>query len=199
MANIPVGDPPHRSGVAGRAQAAACPLEALYLSERDGLLRYLLPRVGEDQASDIVHDVFARAAASGQLLQLINPGGFLCRIAQNLLIDRARRRRSRVEPLALAEAFDMPVLPEQEHDLEADDLHRTILQALTALPEKTRRVFVMHRFEERAYRDIHLELGISLATVEYHMGRALAHVRGAVADAALIGPEPSPKNNFIRN
>ncbi len=57
-------------------------------------------------------------------------------------------------------------------------------RALGKLPDRTRRVFMMNRFEDMAYREIHRELGISLGAVEYHMGRALAHIRGAVEAVA---------------
>lgn len=158
-------------------------LEAIYLRERDGLIRYLRRQVGRDLAPDIAQEVFLRAAASREVPRLVNPGGFLHCIAHNILIDRARRRRCRIEPLPLIEARDAPFAAEQEHELEASDLKLTLERALTALPEKTRRVFIMHRYEEMAYREIHRELGISLATVEYHMMKALAHIRVAV-DAA---------------
>lgn len=155
-------------------------LEAVYLSEYAGLIRYLARRVGPDLAPDIAQEVFIRAAASQRLAEVLNPGGYLCRIAQHILIDRARRRRRRIQPLPLVEALHAPCPAEQEYELEANDLNRTVELALARLPEKTRRIFVMHRFEEMAHREIHRELGISLATVEYHMGKALAHIRGAV-------------------
>ena len=44
-------------------------------------------------------------------------------------------------------------------------------------------MFLMHRVEELSYREIHEELGISIATVEYHMMKALAHIARMV-DAA---------------
>ena len=155
-------------------------LTAIYHSESPRLLRYLRRRVGADLVPDIAQEVFTRAAASPQLLNLVNPGGFLCRIAQNILIDQARIRRRRIDPLPLIEAADAPCAPEQEHEIEASDLQLTVERALNRLPDRTRRIFVMHRFEEMAYREIRYELGISMAAVEYHMGKALAHVRGAI-------------------
>lgn len=46
----------------------------------------------------------------------LNPGGFLRRAAQNLLIDRAReRKRDNVVLLPLEEERDTASAPEQEH------------------------------------------------------------------------------------
>lgn len=48
------------------------------------------------------------------------------------------------------------------------------------MPFKTRRVFLMHRVDELSYREIHERLGISIATVEYHMMRAIGQIAKAV-------------------
>ena len=42
------------------------------------------------------------------------------------------------------------------------------------------RVFLMHRVDELSYREIHECLGISIATVEYHMMRALGFIAKVV-------------------
>lgn len=156
-------------------------LEAIYRQERAGLLRYLKREVGHDLALDIAQEVFLRASRSDQIGRLENPGGFLHRIARNLLIDRARRRKCRISTLPLIEEIDAPCAAQQEQAAEARDLKMALERALTQLPEKTRRIFTMHRFEQMAYREIQRELDISIAAVEYHMMKALAHVRSSLA------------------
>ena len=166
---------------AGSAHAS---LEACFQTERDKLLTYLGRRAGHDVAPDLVQEVFARAAGSSQASRLINPAAFLRRIARNLLIDRARRRAANdVIVFPLEEQRDAACPPQQEWGLEAEDLLRLYQEAVDTLPEKTRRVFLMHRVDEFSYRKIHEELGISIATVEYHMMKALAHIARRV-DAA---------------
>jgi RNA polymerase sigma-70 factor (ECF subfamily) len=140
--------------------------------------------VGHDEAADLVQDVFARVAGSHQRHRLINPGGFLRRIAQNLLIDRSRKKvRDNIILLPLVEASDAPLAAAQENELHAQDLRAIYQEALRVMPEKTRRVFLMHRVDECSYREIHEQLGISIATVEYHMMRALTHIAEAVDSA----------------
>ena len=160
--------------------AALGRLEQVYRQERARLVRYLGRQVGCDAAPDLVQEVFLRAAGSQQLGILDNPAGFLRRIARNLLIDRARRARTAAILVPLDEARDAPVAADQELALEAADLLHLYEQALEAFPEKTRRVFLMHRVDELTYREIHKRLGISVATVEYHMMKALARLSEAM-------------------
>ncbi|MDE2562725.1 MAG: RNA polymerase sigma factor [Sphingomonadales bacterium] len=159
-------------------------IEDAFVSERSRLLRYLERRAGQDAAPDLVQEVFLRAMGSGESRRLANPAAFLQRIARNLLIDRARKRaRDNVVVFPFEEERDIARPAEQEWGLEAADLLKLYEAAIDDLPEKTRRVFLMHRVDELSYRDIHRKLGISIATVEYHMIKALAHIARTV-DAA---------------
>lgn len=177
-------------GLAGDGASANAPpceaaetqtlLDAAYRREHAGLLRYFDRRVGRDDAPDLVQEVYLRAAGSGLFSSLTNPAGFLRRVAHNLLIDRSRRTRLRGVELPLDEAQDITTPAEQEMALDEADLLRMYELALDALPPKTRRVFIMHRVEALTYREIHEQLGISMATVEYHMMKALAHLARAL-------------------
>lgn len=157
--------------------APSSSLADTFREEHDRLLRYMGRRAGYDAAPDLVQEVFARAVGSYQSIRLGNPAAFLTRIARNLLIDRSRRqKRDNVLLFPLEEGRDRPVPPSQSWNIEASDLLRVYEQAVDALPDKTRRVFLMHRVDELSYRQIHQALGISIATVEYHMIKALAQI-----------------------
>lgn len=160
-------------------------LDAAFRAHGGALLRFLRGKAGADEAPDLMQEVFTRAAGSDQRHRMANPGGFLRRIAQNLLIDRARRQSRRPATLVpLQEQDDAFSPPEQEWAIEAGDLLRMYEAAVDAMPPKTRRVFLMHRVDELSYRDIHEQLGISIATVEYHMMKALREI------AKVIDGEP---------
>jgi RNA polymerase sigma-70 factor (ECF subfamily) len=159
-------------------------LEDAFIVERSRLLRYFERRAGQDAAPDLVQEVFLRAIGSGQARRLANPAAFLQRIARNLLIDIARKRiRDNVVVYPFEETRDIASPAEQEWGIEVADLLKLYEAAIDSLPDKTRRVFLMHRTDELSYRDIHRKLGISIATVEYHMIKALAHIARSV-DAA---------------
>ena len=79
-----------------------------------------------------------------------------------------------------------------EVDEAANELHRHLKEALRQLPEKCRTVFQLSRFEELKYQEIADKLGISLKTVEAHMGKALKLLRLKLSDFLpfLIGVLP---------
>ena len=151
-------------------------LDALYREERAGLIAYLARRVGSERARDLAQDVFLRAATSKQLTELVNPAGFLRRIAFNLMVDEARRQKCRVRTQPLLENADAPSRAAQEDAVHVRETRQALEIALAELPEKC----AMNRFEKKSYRQIHLELGIALPTVDYHMMKALAHLRQAL-------------------
>lgn len=157
--------------------------EDVYRTEHRRLLRKLRRRVGPDEAADLVQEIFARLHSSGALERLDNPAAYLSRITRNLLIDRTRRKQQG-QPVffPLDEDRIPPTPPEQARRIEAIDLQRLYRQTVRAMPPKTRRVFVMHRVHRLTYKQIADDLGICVETVQYHMVRALALCRAAIAD-----------------
>ncbi|WP_454890259.1 RNA polymerase sigma factor [Sphingopyxis chilensis] len=172
---------PDTSCSTGVAPEGTMSLDEMFRVHGPNLLGYLRRHAGDDAAADLMQDVFVRAAGSRQRNSLVNPGGFLRRVAKNLLIDRARKRkRDNVVLLPLQEEWDAMSAPEQEHGLHVTDALKEYEQAIRTMPEKTRRVFLMRRVDGLSYREIHEQLGISISTVEYHMVRALGHLSDAM-------------------
>lgn len=152
-------------------------------AEHARLLRYFNRRVGRDAAPDLVQEVFARMFSSGALDRIDNPPAYLTRIARNLLIDRSRQKtRDCTIFFPLDENRDAASRAEQTWRIEAADLLRFYRKAVRAMPRKTRRAFVMHRLRRMTYKQIAGDIGISVATVEYHMMRALVLCRAAIAE-----------------
>lgn len=158
-------------------------IETIYRNEAGNLTRYFGRNLrGHDEAADYVHEVFARLVRTMSAQPILQPHRYLRRIARNLLFERTRRLRQqpRFIDMPLSADLEPSVAPEQSHRLDYNDMLRAYRQALDELPAKTREVFLLHRVDELAYREIGQRLGISIPTVQYHMARALAHI-----DAAL--------------
>ena len=67
-----------------------------------------------------------------------------------------------------------------------NELQSQIQVAIESLPEQCRLVFKLSRFEELKYSEIAEQLGISVKTVENHMGKALKIMRERLKDYLVV-------------
>lgn len=67
-----------------------------------------------------------------------------------------------------------PIAPDAA--AEISDMRRRYRKAVDALPARMQEVYLMHRAEERDYRDIAEALGLSVRTVEWHVAQALVRI-----------------------
>ncbi|MDH6342581.1 RNA polymerase sigma-70 factor (family 1) [Parabacteroides sp. PFB2-12] len=74
----------------------------------------------------------------------------------------------------------------QEDSLIYKELQQEVTQAIDALPEQCRKVFILSRKEELKNREIAEQLGISVKTVEKHITKALSLLRVSLKDAGFI-------------
>ncbi len=144
------------------------------------LRKYFRSRVYNPQdVEDLVQEVFCRLSERAELDQIENQEGYLFQTAANLLRDRARREQTRSS--ANRDLTDMA-----ENSFEEISPERVLLgkrrveeltRALMELPERTRVIFLLHRFEDRKYGEIARQLGISVSSVEKHMMDAIRHLK----------------------
>lgn len=155
---------------------AHCRVDLLYRDHAPRLRRRLVSRLGSDEANDLVHEAFARLLGAGALDRLREPGAFLNRIVRNLLIDRSRRLSTRPPHFALGDDVHVAVPPEQCDAIEVDQMRQRYRQAVAALPERMREVFVLHRIDGLSYKEIAARLDISVRTVEWHIAEAIVRI-----------------------
>jgi len=142
---------------------------------------YFRRRVGSAaDASDLTQEVFLRLLARTSDARIENVQGYLFMIAANLLAERARRARVRpatspgelrLEGGAAGEEFS------PERILLGKEAYQRLIAALQELPERTRTVFILSRYEELKAPEIARRLGISVSAIEKHLMRAIRHLR----------------------
>jgi len=149
--------------------------EALYREERPGLLRRVARRLGSHSAAaDIVQEVFLRLWEKSHKT-FDNAPAYLGRSVNNAVIDhiRAERVRSNYAEGILPEQYASPV-PTPLEIVEVNDIARQMDDAIMALPERTRHVFLLNRIHGRSFCEIAVALDISERIVARHMARAVA-------------------------
>ncbi|MCL6684492.1 RNA polymerase sigma factor [Sphingomonas alba] len=160
--------------------------------QRVALRRFLVARTGsESDADDLLSELWIKSQA-GATGPIANPGSYLFRMANNLVLDRLReaRRRSRRErdwtgefhgdqDLALEIADTSPT---SEQLLIEREEARHLREAIAQLPPGAQRVLKMHKIDGLSHAAVAESLGITKSAVEKHMAVAMAHLRRILRD-----------------
>lgn len=146
-----------------------------------------LARVGLAQdLDDLVQETFLRAYKG--LDRLADPsrfGPFVHRIAQNICIDRLRRRgRNPVTSLADVD-LEPPREPGAHSDIREERLAR-LRKLVGRLPEALREAVMLFYFHERSYAEIAAMLEVSEAAINQRLHRARVQLREAFRDEGEV-------------
>jgi len=151
-----------------------------FLKEKDKLLGFIRSRVSTvEEAEDILQDVFYQFISGFQTIESLDRvTSWLYSVARNKIIDRYRRDASRPKltdfellsgtddnaPLTLQE-----ILPDLDNTPEATLLREAIwdeiTEALAELPADQREIFILNELEEKSFREIADETGVSINTL----------------------------------
>ena len=152
----------------------------LYDEASPDLLRLLKHKLGNFQeAEEIVHDAFEKLCTLAEKRDIKDIRKYFFTMGNHMALNVLRRRSVENNYLSTLGSFATnesrsAVSP------EAITRHREKLglvkAALQKLPNKTRHVFLLHRFEGYTYPEIAEQLGLSRKSIEYHMHRALSAV-----------------------
>jgi RNA polymerase sigma factor (sigma-70 family) len=154
--------------------------EQTFLREKDKLLSFIRNRVSTvEEAEDILQDVFYQFIAGFDSIESLDRvTSWLFSVARNKIIDRYRRdaaRPKRAElggpgsleedgPLTLQELLpDLGNSPEDS--LFRDFVWDAIMVALDELPAEQREIFILNEIEEKSFREISEQTGISINTL----------------------------------
>lgn len=159
-------------------QALEDDLDHLNRTYRPALMAFFLRRLSSHaEAEDLTQDVFLRLTRV-QREELQSPAAYIFGVAANLLRDRARRETIRLAHRG-AVASD-PNFGIDEVDPDRIVRGRQALAitqaALDELPRLTRRLFILNRIENISRRDLAATYRLSIASVDRHLAKAVAHL-----------------------
>lgn len=154
--------------------------EQTFLREKDRLLGFIRNRVSSvEEAEDILQDVFYQFVVGYDTIESLDRvTSWLFSVARNKIIDRYRKESSRPKrtdlglyqggeedsPLTLQDILpDLGNTPEDAY--LRDVIWDAIMEALDELPSDQREIFILNEIEERSFRDIAEERGVSINTL----------------------------------
>ncbi|MFC3199979.1 RNA polymerase sigma-70 factor [Parapedobacter deserti] len=160
---------------------AAIHFEETFKSNVKALHAYAYTILREDGAAEeIVQNVFLKLWENRKRMAIhTSLKAYLYKSVYHESLNYLKHLQVRRKYMEEAMANLRQQVPDEAPD---EELQRQLGEALSQLPEKCRTVFQMSRFEDFKYQEIADKLGISLKTVEAHMGKALKLLRLRLAD-----------------
>ena len=162
--------------------------EQVFRENYSGLCRYAhVITKARDAAEEVVNDVFLKYWATREELQIRSSvRAYLVTATRNHAIDRLRktvRQRSRCHELTgdFTADYAMP------HEIViGEETNHLIEAAVEALPPQGKLIFKMSRDNSMTYSEIASSLGLSVKTIEAHMGRSLKFLRATLREKEVL-------------
>lgn len=189
-----------RDLIAGyRRDGSVAALEQLVERHRAPLFGYIMNMTRDpNEADEVFQEVWLKVIRKIDGYRHRNFRGWLMRIAHNLVVDRARKRKpevslddNREDSRPMADTLTNGD-PGPGKKAEAAELGRRIADAVTTLPMEQKAVFLMRVEADLSFREIARIQRVSINTALARMHYALAKLRGQLrADFAEATGEAS--------
>lgn len=152
--------------------------ETIYRDYYAQLFRFAFQYVrDEEECYDIVSNAFEQLWLHLSKKPMDNTKAFLFTVVKNRSIDALRRLKRHDKYVAFAELLMDEYVVEQEYENDHYN-KRMIEKVLATLPSPpTREILVACYLEEKKYREVAEDMGITVATVKKHMVKALKIIR----------------------
>ena len=141
----------------------------------------------EVMAEDMVQNVFYKVWERSEHINISGPiAAYLYRAVNNESLNHLKHKKERAEHQMFVVHKGETGQGPASDTIQLKELQAKLREALQELPEQCRTVFQLSRFESLRYREIAERLGISVKTVENHMGKALKTLRTKLADFLVL-------------
>lgn len=141
----------------------------------------------ENVAEEVVQDVFYSIWKNRKNFRLTSGWqSYLYRSVYNNSMNYLRKTKNEYRL-----DFDVSVREEGTsgdpfEEMNYNELNETIRETMEKLPERTRHIFRLSRFEGLTYKEIAKKLSISVKTVESNMGKALKAFRLSLEEYGYV-------------
>lgn len=147
----------------------------LYQTYSSQLLKYLQNRVPQEEASEILNDVFLEAIDGMVMLKKdANLKSWLYKIAYNKTIDYYRK--SKVKSILISQIPFLEIVDSEVHQpefqMEKQRIRERIEKALRSLSEKYRSILEFHYEDQLSIKEIAAMFGLSPKATESLLFRA---------------------------
>lgn len=136
--------------------------------------------IGKDTVQEVFMDVWQRCDD----VEIKNLNAYLYGAIRNQVSKNIRKMKFSTNHF---EALNEEVSAfKADGALELKELELSINDSISKLPDRCREIFNMSRYQEYSHKEIAQKLGLSVATVDTQISRALKHLRTHLRDTTII-------------
>lgn len=123
-----------------------------------------------------------------------NIPGYILTIIKNKCLNHLQHQKTKIKTISKLQEHAKWELETRIASLEecnpdeliAEDLQRIVYETLRELPEQTRKIFDMSRFQNKSHKEIAIAFGITTKGIEFHIHKALKALRLKLKDYILL-------------
>lgn len=150
--------------------------------ENSSLLKRFLSRFFADHqdVEDVAQEAFLRAYVAEQSKEIDQPKAYLFRIAKNVAMTKLTKKSRQISHLInlSSEAMDSPEFSASAgEEVEAMEILGSYCEAVAALPEKCREVFLLRKVHGLSHQEIADRMSLSISSVEKYLSKGVLDCR----------------------
>ena len=149
------------------------------------LFGYAFNILNEKQlAEDVIHEIYTYLWLNRNSIEIKFLKSYLFKAVRNKSLSFMNKVN--FTDLDVAIIGSLSVMPEIDDLLEEQDLKLAIEEAVDELPQKSRVIFYMSRYQEYSNQEIAQHLNISKRTVENQLSMVVKHVKSSIKKVRFI-------------
>ena len=171
-----------------------------FMENFDFLKRFLARYFSEQQdIEDVVQETYLRAYGAEQKKVIEHPKAFLFQIAKNLALTELKKKSRQITDYI--EDYDLPLIIEPDDPVtsEVEALQNIGLycEAVAALPEQCRRVFLLRKVHGLSHKEISERMLLTISAVEKYLLKGVLKCRAYVREREM-GKTPEKATQSVR-
>ena len=173
--------------------------------ENHAFLERFLARFFSDRRDieDVAQEAYLRAFVAEQQKDIEQPKAYLFRVAKNLALTKLTKKSNKITDY-LEECGGSVVIEcgaAADSEVEAEESLGLYCEAVAALPEKCRQVFLLRKVHGLAHKEIAKRMSLSVSSVEKYLLKSVLECKAFVQEqeGGLRYPEKSTEAESGRN
>lgn len=151
----------------------------LFVRYYNRLCSYVFGFIQDETASeDVVQELFIRIWMHRKKISINeSPSGYLYRASKNAALNYLRAESNR---RSMLEGMPAPDLHTDQTRIEQVEFSAALNECIDQLPDRSRQVFLLSRFDGLKQKEISEQLGISVKTIKNQIWKSLQYLKSCL-------------------